>query len=347
MYYSSLAPSDILRAIFSSVRNRAFSRKQTAGQKIMLAVATLAVFCLVLALSGPAEAAILALAVFLVMRWIHLGVFDLAGGVVFAFAILYSLVLALAGKSYDLAYKTVLGRVRCVDFPPRFPYNAQTFTNSLTGSEINSRDGLCGPKMPTKQILSPNLLTVARAMGAVLLVVFHGISAVIFLPVALVLALTDLFDGVIARTQGRITDFGKHADPIADRMLLFAIATWLYSRNPEFWGLAAARIIMPEMPVLLIFGIAYMVTRKSVVPRAVFWGRLKFVLYLVSAGSLFLGNVNLAWVCLNAGCIFAWVATASYITRFYQESRGKSIFNGILEWLVQYSPRIQEELYLS
>lgn len=343
MHYSVLAASDVLRAIFLSVKRRAFSRKQNCGQKIRLVIVSLVVLCLMLALAGLTEAVILSVVVFLVMRWIHLGVFDIAGGAVFTLATIFSLLLVMAAKGYKLSYGTVLSRIQRVDFFPEFPYNDQTFTKSLTDKEIHYRDSFWGSKMPMSRVLSPNLLTMTRALGATLLVFFHSASVAIFFPAVFVLALTDFFDGIIARTQGRVTAFGKWADPIADRMLLFAVAVFLYQRNPEFWISATGRMLVPEM-VFLLTGFVVLVVKRTMVPRAVFWGRLKFILYLVSVGGLFCGCTTLAWICLNIGCFFSWVATISYITRFYQENRNKSIFNGTLEWFVGHSPRIREEL---
>ncbi|MBQ5628207.1 MAG: CDP-diacylglycerol--glycerol-3-phosphate 3-phosphatidyltransferase [Ruminococcus sp.] len=72
----------------------------------------------------------------------------------------------------------------------------------------------------------PNKLTVAR----ILLVPFFVAALLIDFPlnnlVALALfgaaSLTDMFDGKIARKHGLITDFGKFADPLADKILVIS-----------------------------------------------------------------------------------------------------------------------------
>lgn len=72
----------------------------------------------------------------------------------------------------------------------------------------------------------PNKLTVAR----IILVPFFVAALLIDFPfnnlVALVLfgaaSLTDMFDGKIARKRKLITDFGKFADPLADKILVIS-----------------------------------------------------------------------------------------------------------------------------
>ncbi|MDO8507303.1 MAG: CDP-alcohol phosphatidyltransferase family protein [bacterium] len=339
---TSVSPSDVLRAIFLSVKRRSFSRKQTVGQKIRLVLIVLAVFLSSYGLAGSVVALFLSLGVFMTLRWVHLRVFDFKGGMVLVCAALYSLPLATVAKGYEVLYKVILRKIRIVNWFPKFPFNDQTVTKDLTYNELHSRDTFWGSKMP-RSFPSPNALTVIRALGSLVLIYFHSISAIVFFPAALLLSLTDLFDGVIARTQGRETVFGKWADPIADRMLLLSVAIFLYYRNPSFWSSASIKIIAPEVIFLLFFAIV-IISRRPVVPRAVFWGRIKFVLYLFSVNSLLFGNVVLAEILLNVGCLFSWVATCSYITRFYQEMYHKSIFNGVLEWLATHSNRIQEEL---
>ena len=87
----------------------------------------------------------------------------------------------------------------------------------------------------------PNLLTVLRvALVPVFLWLLFADSFKPALAVFLLAALTDFVDGWWARTRGEITDFGRLADPIADKALTGAawiglsllgllpwVATWL------------------------------------------------------------------------------------------------------------------------
>ena len=72
----------------------------------------------------------------------------------------------------------------------------------------------------------PNKLTVGR----IILVPFFVVALLANFPlnnaVAMIIfvmaSLTDMFDGKIARKNGLVTDFGKFADPLADKILVLA-----------------------------------------------------------------------------------------------------------------------------
>lgn len=94
------------------------------------------------------------------------------------------------------------------------------------------------------------------------------------------LMFTDKLDGDIARARGLVTDFGKIADPIADKALMAAA---LISLNVLGW--------LPVWVTVLIlvreFGITlwrmYMLRRGLVVPASK-GGKLKTVLQTVAVG---------------------------------------------------------------
>ncbi len=52
---------------------------------------------------------------------------------------------------------------------------------------------------------------------------YYGINLSMFINffVFFVASITDFFDGYIARKKGLVTTFGKFADPLADKMLVF------------------------------------------------------------------------------------------------------------------------------
>ena len=76
----------------------------------------------------------------------------------------------------------------------------------------------------------PNKLTVLRIILIVpfLLVLYLPVSGGDYIAAAIFIlaSLTDLLDGQIARKRKLVTDFGKFADPLADKMLVTAAMLW-------------------------------------------------------------------------------------------------------------------------
>lgn len=84
------------------------------------------------------------------------------------------------------------------------------------------------PYWPRK--ISPNQLTYVRiAIGLLLFVLlfFFGIEdKLLIISLFCIGALTDLFDGSVARGLNKITELGTMLDPIADRVLIVPIAVY-------------------------------------------------------------------------------------------------------------------------
>ncbi|HVZ47402.1 MAG TPA: CDP-alcohol phosphatidyltransferase family protein [Gemmatimonadaceae bacterium] len=112
----------------------------------------------------------------------------------------------------------------------------------------------------------PNWLTVGRIAFTPLLVWlplqedpgFRLAAFVLFLAVAV----TDYYDGMLARTMGLVTDLGKMLDPLADKLLLlgtFVPMFWMQAPTADpllRWvaGPAAARNVLSHYPFVLSFG---------------------------------------------------------------------------------------------
>ncbi len=164
----------------------------------------------------------------------------------------------------------------------------------------------------------PNALTVFRILLVPVflwLLLARGTEDVGFHVWALVVFLaamaTDKLDGDIARKYGLVTDFGKIADPIADKGLMAA----------ALLGLAVLGILPWWVPVVILvreLGITVMrfVIIRYVVLPASKGGKLKTVLQTVALG-LFLLWIPLGAVIDGAAfltyAVIAWVAMAAAI----------------------------------
>nr|WP_051969902.1 CDP-diacylglycerol--glycerol-3-phosphate 3-phosphatidyltransferase [Kitasatospora azatica] len=76
--------------------------------------------------------------------------------------------------------------------------------------------------------------------------------------------ITDLFDGEIARRRGLVTDFGKIADPIADKAIMGAALVGLSVLGDLAWWVTVV-ILARELGITLM---RFWVIRYSVIPAS-------------------------------------------------------------------------------
>ncbi len=128
----------------------------------------------------------------------------------------------------------------------------------------------------------PNKLTVVRIFLAPLFLLillwdfpFHHLCAGLIFGAA---ALTDLFDGRIARSQGLITNLGKFLDPLADKMLTTAaFLGFLAMGHLDVW---AVMIILTRE--FLVTSVRLVAAKDGTVIAASFSGKAKTVAQFVS-----------------------------------------------------------------
>jgi CDP-diacylglycerol--glycerol-3-phosphate 3-phosphatidyltransferase len=81
----------------------------------------------------------------------------------------------------------------------------------------------------------PNILTIARGIFTLIIIVLFLIDAQTFMPLILVLfiiaSVSDFLDGYLARKWKVISDFGKTADPLLDKVLVFSLLILIFQYN--------------------------------------------------------------------------------------------------------------------
>ncbi|MEU3016720.1 MULTISPECIES: CDP-diacylglycerol--glycerol-3-phosphate 3-phosphatidyltransferase [unclassified Nocardiopsis] len=111
-------------------------------------------------------------------------------------------------------------------------------------------------------------------------------------------AITDRVDGELARRHNLVTDFGKIADPIADKALTGA-ALIVLSIQGDLWWWVTAAILLREWGVTAL---RFAVLRYGVMPASS-GGKLKTVLQIVAI-SIYLFPLQL----LPFTDVFTWIA---------------------------------------
>lgn len=112
----------------------------------------------------------------------------------------------------------------------------------------------------------PNVITIARILACPILFALILLPGALYLMLAFLIflaaALSDLWDGYLARKHGWITDTGKLLDPLADKLLLVAtfIPFFIVSHRPApldsipWWG------ALPLWAIVVVFGRELLVT---------------------------------------------------------------------------------------
>jgi CDP-diacylglycerol---glycerol-3-phosphate 3-phosphatidyltransferase len=132
-------------------------------------------------------------------------------------------------------------------------------------------------------------------------------------------SVTDFLDGRLARKYGLITDFGKIADPIADKALTgSALITLSYLGELPWW--VTGVILFREVGVTVL---RFWVIRHGVIPASR-GGKLKTLLQVVAIGFYVLpGPLGVVREILMAAALVVTLATGGdYVLRAISLHRG-------------------------
>jgi CDP-diacylglycerol--glycerol-3-phosphate 3-phosphatidyltransferase len=131
-------------------------------------------------------------------------------------------------------------------------------------------------------------------------------------------SITDKIDGDIARARGIVTDFGKIADPIADKALTGAALVSL-SVMGELWWWVTAAIMVREIGITVL---RFVVIRHGVIPASK-GGKLKTMLQVIAIGFYILpGPLDyVRWVTMGAALVVTVVTGVDYVVQIWRKRR--------------------------
>jgi len=137
-------------------------------------------------------------------------------------------------------------------------------------------------------INTANKLTMARVvlipLFLILLYLDFPHSRYIAMGVFILAALTDVADGIVARTRNQITDFGKFMDPLADKVLTFAAMLWFV----EIGVMPAWLVLIVIIREFMVTGMRLVAVAKGRVVDAALSGKIKTVVTIICLIALFL-----------------------------------------------------------
>lgn len=124
------------------------------------------------------------------------------------------------------------------------------------------------------------------SVGGVTLAVTHLVAAIIFA----LASITDWLDGKIARSRGLVTNFGKFADPLADKMLVMSAFIMLVALDKApAWMVAV--IVCRE---LAITGLRLLLVEDGEVMAAAWPGKVKTATQMLAIILLLIQNIPFA-----------------------------------------------------
>jgi CDP-diacylglycerol--glycerol-3-phosphate 3-phosphatidyltransferase len=183
-------------------------------------------------------------------------------------------------------------------------------------------DPIGDPPSPASAWNIANALTVFRLVLVPVFVVMlfaHGGHdeswRVLAWAVFAVASVTDRIDGDIARKRGLVTEFGKLADPIADKALIGAALIGLSALDDLPWWITIVMLVR-EVGVT---GLRFWVIRHGVIPASR-GGKVKTLLQAVATGLFVLLPIGdwvkpIAWIFMVAAVVVALATGLDYVAR--------------------------------
>ncbi len=177
--------------------------------------------------------------------------------------------------------------------------------------------------------ISPNQLTLGRIVLIPVLIVLmyidHPVLNLVAVVVFVMAALTDYFDGILARERNEVSQIGKLLDPVADKMLVTACLVMVVSQG-HAWEIAIPTIII-LVREFAVSGLRQMASTEGVAIPVAEGAKWKTTLQMVAIGFLI---VHTNPFDLPAGLVGRWllwlaalwtvVTGANYFRHYYRSA---------------------------
>ena len=147
----------------------------------------------------------------------------------------------------------------------------------------------------------------------------------IVLAIFMIAAITDYFDGNIARKKNIVTTFGKFADPIADKLLINMMLIILTYKHM----IPLVCCIVMILRDIIVDGCRMIAAQKGIVVSAGLLGKLKTVLQMFTIILILLNNLPFEIWYIPVSEIMIWFTT------FISVASGYSYFMQIKDYIFE------------
>ncbi len=148
----------------------------------------------------------------------------------------------------------------------------------------------------------PNLLSLSRVVAvfvvAGLLMAGGQTANLVALIVFIVAAVTDFFDGWVARTFNQVTTVGKFLDALVDKIFVLGVLVALIGTHTidELW--VGVTLLLGTLVILVreftVTGLRLIAAKRAIALAAENGGKLKTAIQMISVGLFLLANLPLA-----------------------------------------------------
>ncbi len=164
----------------------------------------------------------------------------------------------------------------------------------------------------------PNILTLFRIAVLPFIVVLYYLNpdpttlTAVGLAIAILFVIasfTDFLDGYIARKYQLVTNFGKFADPLADKLLvLVALLMFLDQNIIPMWSVMV--ILTREF---IVTGMRLVAVEQGLVIAASWWGKAKTFVTLFALIFLFFYLTTLGMIAFYVGVALTVISGVEYL----------------------------------